>query len=302
MKKKKKLIIIFIFFLFALLKIRNELRDIKIALCTMGKMENLYVNEFIDYYIKLGVEKIFIYDDNLPETEDFSDAIDNKYKNIVTIFKTKILNIKHQSAAFTNCYKNNSIKFDWFIMVDMDEFVFIVNNTLKGFLKNKIFNKCDFIKLHWVIPTDNNLIYYDKRPLFERFRPPYIKSNEIKSIIRGNITNLEYWVHSPRISPKRNVTCTNEGKIIYYEDMNFQTINPINTNKAFIVHFRYKSTEELIRKIKRGYNNWFGNKTNAFLFQMVKSYLSINNATSNKINLIEKELNLNLSEYKNNKI
>ena len=30
----------------------------------MGKGENLYVNEFIDYYMNLGVDHIFIYDDN----------------------------------------------------------------------------------------------------------------------------------------------------------------------------------------------------------------------------------------------
>ena len=37
---------------------------IKIALCTMGRKENLYIKEFVDYYIKLGIDHIFIYDDN----------------------------------------------------------------------------------------------------------------------------------------------------------------------------------------------------------------------------------------------
>ena len=31
-------------------------KDIKIALCTMGRTENLYVKEFIEYYIKLGID------------------------------------------------------------------------------------------------------------------------------------------------------------------------------------------------------------------------------------------------------
>lgn len=30
----------------------------KIALCTMGKYENLYVKEFIDYYFKIGIDHI----------------------------------------------------------------------------------------------------------------------------------------------------------------------------------------------------------------------------------------------------
>ena len=82
-------------------------------------------------------------------------------------------------------------------MVDMDEFLYIVDGTLKSYLTQKRFNKCDFIKFHWVIPKDNDLIYYDPRPLFESFKPPYIKSKFVKSIIRGNISDLRYWVHSP---------------------------------------------------------------------------------------------------------
>ena len=77
-------------------------------------------------------------------------------------------------------------------MIDMDEFLYIIDDTLKDYLNNKRFKKCDFIKVHWVIPTDNDLMYYDPRPLLERFKPPYIKSPYIKSIIRGNIYDLKY--------------------------------------------------------------------------------------------------------------
>ena len=295
---KCKFVFVCIFLFLNILKIDLENRDIKVALCTMGKMEHLYIKEFIEYYIKLGIDHIFIYDDNPPGIKSFSEIIDNKYKNIVTVYKTKSLFIKNQSGAFTKCYKSNLNKFDWFVMVDMDEYVYIVNDTLKEYLSNKIFNKCDFIKLHWVIPTDNELIFYDPRPLFVRFKPPYIKSDIIKSIIRGNIKDLVYWVHSPNYSPKRNITCDNEGKKIYYKNINFQAKHPININKAYIIHFRYKSTEELVKKIKRGYSNWFKNSTKEFLIQTIKSYLRINKPTINKINLIEKELNLNLSRYK----
>jgi len=43
-------------------------------------------------------------------------------------------------------------------MVDMDEFVYIVNGTLKDYLVNNKFNKCDFIRLHWVSTNDNGLL------------------------------------------------------------------------------------------------------------------------------------------------
>ena len=150
--------------------------------------------------------------------------------------------------------------------------------------------------------SDNDLVYYDKRPLFERFKPPYVKESFIKSIIRGNISGLKYWVHSPFISPERNITCDNEGKRIYYEKMNFERIYPININKAYIIHFRYKSTEEFVNKIKRGYSNWFKNRLRKFVLSNINFYLDINRPTLEKINFIEKGLNLNLSEFKRKKL
>ena len=80
--------------------------------------------------------------------------------------------------------------------------------------------------------------------------------------------------------------------------MNFETLYPININKAYIIHFRYKSTEEFVNKLKRGYSNWFENRLKNFLLGNIKSYLKINKPTSEKINLIEKELNLDLSKFK----
>ena len=54
----------------------------------MGRQENLYVKEFIEYYINLGVDHIYIYDDNDPNTERVSDVIEPKYQSQVTIYLT----------------------------------------------------------------------------------------------------------------------------------------------------------------------------------------------------------------------
>jgi len=267
---------------------------IKVALCTMGRKENLYIKEFIEYYLKLDIDHIFIYDDNEPGTEKMSDVLEKKYLNNVTIFNAKSLSIRGQPDAFTKCYNSYKNKFDWFLMVDMDEFLYIVNDTLKVYLNNKRFDKCDFIKIHWVLPTDNNLIYYDKRPLFERFKPPYINSNQIKSIIRGNIPNLTYWVHSPLISPIRNISCNDEGKIIYNREINMQYLKPMNIKKAFIIHFKYKSTEEFVNKFKRGYRNPSKEHLNTYLILSLIDYFKNNKVTIDKVNFIKKELNINL--------
>ena len=96
-------------------------------------------------------------------------------------------------------------------------------------------------------------------------------------IIRGNIFGLKYWVHSPYISPFKNVTCTNKGSLINYTNMNFEYIDQINIEKAYIIHFRFKSTEEFINKYKRGYSNWHGKHINYVLKSHIEDYFEQNN-------------------------
>ena len=276
----------------------EKANNLKIAVCTMGKRENLYVKEYVDYYVKLGIDHLFIYDDNDQNTERISDEVEPKYETYVTVYENIKDTIKDQSTAFTDCYYKNIDKYDWFLMVDMDEFLYIVNNSLKDYLVSKDFDKCDFIKFNWVNANDNGLLHYDNRSLFERFKGPYIKDEFIKTIIRGNISDLKYWVHSPYISPKRNISCNSIGKQIISKKVNIESVSPINVEKAFIIHFRYKSTEEFINKYKRGYSNWLGDRTESFLKSNIGEYFRQSELTLEKIEYIEKELDLYLFSFR----
>jgi len=285
---------------FSLKNKNSKSNDIKVALCTMGKKENLYVSEFVGYHLKIGIDHIFIYDDNEPNEEKIKDAIPNEYKNRTTVIENlKKLNLFNQPDSFTHCYQNNIKKFDWFVMVDMDEFVYIVNGTLKDYLVNNKFNKCDFIRLHWVSTNDNGLVHYDNRSLFERFKPPYFIDTFIKTIVKGNIPKLKYWVHSPQLSPERKISCINTGDLF---DGNYlsEGCHKINVEKSFVIHFRFKSTEELIAKYKRGLSNWFGNRENevSVLNRKLYEYFEQNEITFEKLDYVEKELNITLLYYR----
>ena len=89
------------------------------------------------------------------------------------------------------------------------------------------------------------------------------------------------------------------GKIIKNDNIDYEYIDKINIGKAYIIHFNYKSTEEFIKKYKRGYSNWFGERINGFLRLKIDNYFSDNEITNEKINYMEKELKINLNKYKN---
>ena len=275
---------------------RFKQKKLKIAICSMAKHENLYIKEFIEYYEKLGINNIYLYDDNDNGTERIKDVVPKSKKIRVKVFENIKERIKMQSDAFTECYNNNKKKFDWFLMIDIDEYLVIKNNTIRGYLSSPIFNKCDFIKIHWTLPTDNNLVFYDNRTLIERFSGPYRECHHIKSIIRGNIDGLKYWIHSPYVSPYRNVTCNNVGEVQNYTDLNFQSIMKYNIDKAYIMHFQFKSTEEYVNKFRRGYSNW--NWVRPKVKDWIFNYFKNNDITKEKIEYLEKEFNISLKKYR----
>ena len=88
----------------------------------MARKENLYIKEYVDYYIKLGFDHIFIFDDNEPNNENISDIINDSYKDFVTIYDYRRI-INNQKVAFTLCYEMNKNKYDWIFMNDIDEFL-----------------------------------------------------------------------------------------------------------------------------------------------------------------------------------
>ena len=290
----------------------------------MGRNENLYINEFVEHYLNLGVDTLFLYDDNIEEDKKFKNVLTPK--DSVVIEYTTDYGIKGQNHAYNHCYSKHKNDYDWFIMIDMDEYLVIKNNhaynhcyskhkndydwfimidmdeylviknndTLKGYLTDHVFDKCDFLKLHWRIPSDNGLLHYENKSLFERFKRPYYTSNHIKSIIRGNISNLVFWIHSPKYSPERNITCDNIGRILNKTNLNFQSIMHVNTDRAYFVHFFFKSTEEYINKYKRGYKDWPHLK----MMGMIQNYFKNNKLTIEKVEMFENELNITLDRYR----
>ena len=60
-----------------------------VCICSIGKNENLYVKEFIDYYLLSGVKKIIIYDNNDIDGENIKDIIKEHYSKRVNVIDVR---------------------------------------------------------------------------------------------------------------------------------------------------------------------------------------------------------------------
>ena len=153
--------------------------DIKVCLCSIGKKENLYVEEFVNNYIKLGYDKIFLYDNNDKDGERMDDVLKKQIaNNFVKIIDLRGFSGKRQPQfeAYYDCYEKNSNYCDWLSFFDFDEFLYLKNNkNIKQVLSDKKFEKCDNVKINWIVYSDNNLVYYDDRKVQEVFQYNYHK-------------------------------------------------------------------------------------------------------------------------------
>ena len=264
----------------------------KICICTIGKQENKYILEYIEYYKNFGVDKIYIYDNNNINGEYFDNIILD-YINQGFIKVKNWRGIKSpQMMIYHDCYNNYHDKYDWLLFNDIDEYLFLKNyNNIKVFLYQKKFKECQNIQLNWLLYTDNNLIYYENKSLIKRFKEkdPLMNKRNIakfsngKSILRGHIPNIT--IYNFHCISNNLQTCDGFGikRKALQSDYNYY----------YFKHYYCKSTEEFIEKLKKG------DVYKTTKHMKIQFYFSYNKITLEKLNYIEKETGMNLSEYKN---
>ena len=189
-----------------------------------------------------------------------------------------------------DCYNKNKNKYDWFIFYEIDEFINLYKySNVKDFLKQKRFQNCNVIHLNIINHSDNDKLNYENKTLRERFPAivPFYKSQiSVKSIVRGNISNLNITLMHT-INPML-IGCNGFGRssdLIHGNDFKYNVID----------HYYSKSTEEFIQKIMRG-DVWKGSFN--YIQHRTEKYLNQNHITLEKIEKLEKGIGINLSKYK----
>ena len=232
---------------------------IKVCLCVIGKEENLYIKEFVTHYKNLGYDHIFLYDNNDVNGEKFEDVIQEEInENFVSIINYRGYSSKYLNAqlfAYYFCYERYKRDFDWLSFFDIDEYLYI-NNTnisIQDFFDNKRYEKCQQIKINWLIYSDNDFLKYENKTLKERFTKESIgklSNRHIKATVRGSLPS-NYWANAKNPhSTIYNVfkACTSSGIKI---SSNKSLIIP-DYEFAHLKHYTTKTIEEYCNKIKRG--------------------------------------------------
>lgn len=236
----------------------------RIAICCIAKLENVYIREWVEYHKSIGVDKIYIYDNNESDGERFENVIGDYIKDQfckIVDFRGKVAS---QLDAYSDMYQKYGAYYDWIAFVDCDEFLTIGDNftkkNLKSLLKSSIYLNFQMIHINWMCYGDCGALDYEEGNIQERFPEPikpldfccyydFPENNHVKTIIRGNLPNVNFV--SPHFMIVPYCRCCNaKGENIRMDS----AFTPFDFSTLYIRHYQTKTIGEWVKiKMRRGY-------------------------------------------------
>ena len=164
----------------------------RVVVVALAKNEHLYINEWVKHYVNLGVDKIYIYDNDDKTSPFIGGFINKKYASKVEIKDIRGMRDKcFQHTIYTGFYNKYKNTFDYCLFCDIDEFLVGVDNIKTWLSKIKAYQ----IRIKWRLFGDDNVIKRDTRiPLMDFFK------EEVKETLTNDL--------------KRKNTLENQGKFI----------------------------------------------------------------------------------------
>lgn len=226
----------------------------KYVVCSCARNENDYIVEWVNHYLNLGFDKIFICDNN--DDESLGNVLSEYINNgTVEIFDCRgFVSFQVQFYAMF-CTEGN---YKWCGYFDCDEFLELgTYSNIKEYLATKEDEIC--VSFNWMVFGGNG--EYTKREggVQERFKYPvspislFTENVFVKSIVRGgDIFKNGCWFNGSHIPIVDNMF---NHKIGGYFQTNSQSHNyfPPRYKEGYIKHYYTKSFDEWMQKAGRGW-------------------------------------------------
>ena len=249
----------------------------KFCVYTRTFYESPYINFFIEHYLNLGFEKIFIL-----KTDDLDIKINNKFSDFIEIKNVENDGDKTLSYNFDLIKKSG---YDWVLLVDNDEFLFINSQFL---------NIEEYVNHILKINCNINSILF-RWLMIHKFNNENIS---FKDLIRENKMFYHDVVKSMvKINDIKSVS-SHFGKFFNNQEIYFEKLEKIKINLRFdsssfsyldscLLHVFTRSFNNLIIKslITKFKGKIISNKDNFFKFINEKEFI---NLPDNKIVLFLK--------------
>jgi len=222
----------------------NNIYDLSI--CCIIKDENKYLNEWINYHLKVGVQHFYIYDNGskVPISDTLEHIGLSAYAT-VTVISGKARQVK----AYGDCIKRFGKTSRWIGFIDVDEFIVpkSTNGNLVEFLKD--YEQFGGIGVNWLVfGSSGHIKKTGKQQLASfklRAKECFPVNRHIKSIVQPRFVKSSSTAHS--FSYVEGKFCVNENFMPIEHNFSDLSVDRIRLN-----HYFCRSLEEFEEKIHRG--------------------------------------------------
>lgn len=229
----------------------------KIGVCIRAKNEQKIICDWVNHYLKLGFDKIFIYD-NMSEPSIESSLKEKNLLNDKIFIKIDYIPHSNQPVIYQECINENK-DLDWLLLCDADEFLWIKEETIKNFLSKFSEDTCTLL-INWLVYGTSNLEKYDRsKSVFEQFimREQYYHfwNRFVKSFVRPKLIEKIGTVHVTYNNNHKvcniynNILTMNDPNKCDYRDMNLNDNTPL-----VLTHYMTLDFESMQHKFKRNHD------------------------------------------------
>lgn len=214
------------------------------------KNESLYIGEWLDYHLMIGVDHFYIYDNG--STDDLLEIIRPYIKEGLVTY-TQWEGNNQQLVIYEHALSGYQDDTKWMAILDADEFlVSITEQSIIDFLKS-LNNNVTQVILGWMVFGSSGRLKYERGLVLDRFR---MHAQDTWIADSKPIVRPDHFLHVP-IPHWVDVfgqTVNEKGeKLRRYPQINITSALPMPKSKFRINHYYCKSWEEFESKRNRGF-------------------------------------------------
>nr|WP_054757862.1 glycosyltransferase family 2 protein [Liquorilactobacillus satsumensis] len=222
-----------------------------LALCSIIKNEAPYISEWIDYHKKIGIQHLYIYDND--SDDGLQDILTPYIKNGGDVTYCKIKGgMSRQHDAYNDCLNKHELEAKYIFFLDADEFVFCPNsnsnlfNIVNSFFVNQYVGG---LAINWIIFGSSGYVSRSggesvTKTFLRRSEKNFEKNKHIKTVCNPRKVLGFTSAHFP-VYLKKFYAINEVGEKIYGP-----ISKQVHVDKIRINHYFTKSKREFIIKKK----------------------------------------------------
>lgn len=205
----------------------------KVAIVAIARDERPFLDEWLLYHRLIGVDRIFVYDDDpVPNLQGFLRPHDD-YATVVRWYESHPPRKRghQQVAAYRHALAHFLPDFEWVAFIDLDEFIVIERHENLGEFLNSL-GDAPAVALHW--HRFGHCGHYE----------------DPKGLVTAELTRRKLCPETNRV---KNITrCDTIASIGNVHRCNLKNGSPQTTKIAHVNHYMCRSFERWMSRPKRG--------------------------------------------------